>query len=244
MRIIRNDARIKKLRLTTQILSIGGLLVLGSGMLLSFQGSTNYLWVQWVTLLIGIVLWQISTNLAQRYVRSPRPDELLDQGLKAALPTSHLYHYILPTSHVLLTRSGPVVLIPMAQSGHFSVNGENGDKWHWKTPLLRRITSQQLRVGNPTKEAEAELGKLVHYLKEKAPDLPELPIGAILVFIHPGATLDTEKSRLPAVHVRDLKKFIRKVTGKAIPKEQYTLLYDLFEKSAEGITSTNDEATA
>ena len=242
MRIIRNDARIKKLRMLTQAINIGGLLVLGIGMLLSFTSNTQYLMIQWITLLIGIAMWQLSLNLSYRYVRSPRPDQSLDQGLKAALPTSHLYHYVLPTSHVLLTRSGPIVFLPLVQSGHFQVSGENGDKWHWKGPILRRITGQDPRLGNPTKEIEAEVGKLVNYLKQNAPDLPELPIGAILVFTHPQATLDADQSRLPAVHLRDLKKLIRKVTGKPIAKEQYTQLYNLFEKSAEGLTSSNDEA--
>jgi hypothetical protein len=230
MKIIRNEAHITRLRRISQLASFVGLTILLAGLYLSLQGNPQYIMVQWFVLLFGIILWQVSLNYAYKYVRRPRPDELLDSALKAAVPSSYLYHYMLPASHVLLTRSGPVVLVPKTQTGRISVAGAEGDRWKRKGSLFRRILGQEPALGNPTKEATQELSKLVKFIAEHAPELDELPISTMIVFTAPlgSVTLDLEQSRIPAVHTNELKKLIRKHTGRPLPKEQYTRLQEIF----------------
>lgn len=235
MKIIRNEARITYLRRVSLFASLAGLGILSLGLYFSLRGDPNLVFVQWVTLMVGIIIWQLSLNFTYKYVRRPRPDQVLDEGLKAAISKSFLYHFILPANHVLLTRAGPIVIIPLIQSGKISVGGENGDKWRRKGAWWRRLLGQEPPLGNPTREAEKAIGNLVNYVKEHAPELEELPIGAIIVFLAPASqsTLDLEGSRIPAVHVDDLKKFIRKHVGRPLPHEQYKRLRKLFQETAD-----------
>lgn len=237
--VVRDDVRMQKMRRISQFISVFGLTVLVIGMLISIYGNPSLFVMQWALLLVGLVCWQISMNFAYKYVRSPRQDELLDEGLKKGSYKSYLYHYVLPSAdHVLLTRSGPVVMVPQMQTGSVSVGGEDGDKWRWKTKIWRRILGQEPRLGNPTKTAARSIEGLVMHIKEKAPELEELPIGAIIVFTAPKhmISLDLKESRLPATHVSELKKLIRKHTGRALPPEQYNKLREIFDDSAEFLT--------
>lgn len=230
MEIIRNDAKIKKYSQAVKIGNVVALIILAMGMLISFQGNPGLIFVQWLALCIGIIVWQVSLNVGWRYSRRPRPDEMLDANLKTAKGV--MYHHVLPARHVLLTRSGPVVLFPIVNDGEISVSGENGDIWRVKKPLFRRFFSQQPRLISPTRDVEQELGQLVGYIKDHAPDLDELPIGAAIVSMNPVAVLDTEESRIPVVKLSDLKKFIRRQTGKPLPKQEYDTLKQIFGDAA------------
>ncbi len=228
MEVIRNDDKLKKWTRITQIINIAALVVLGLGMLSSFQGDISRVWVQWLALSIGILLWQIGINLAYRYTRKPRPDEVLDSSLKAAVPGSTLYHYMLPAKHVLLTRSGPIVIQPFINDGNISVSGENGDRWRNKKSIIRRFLSQQPGLGNPTMLVEQEMAKLIAYISENAPELDELPVGAVIVATNPMAVLDVGASRIPVMKASELKKFVRKNTGRALPKADHNRLKEIF----------------
>lgn len=236
MQIIRDEVKMKRWKWVAQAINFTGLGVLIIAMTLTFRSNSTEqaFWVQWVALLVGIMCWQVGTNLGYRYTRSPRPDESLDSGLKAAVPKSTLYHYILPTHHVLLTRSGPIVLHPVINTGTVTVSGEDGDKWRRKIPFYKRFIGADPRFGNPTKEAEYQLGQLVKFIDEKAPELEEIPIAVLLVFTNPLVKLTNPKdSRLPALQVPELKKFIRKNTGRSLPADQYKKLKEIFDEEAE-----------
>lgn len=234
MEIIRNEARIRRYRLIANGASIAGLAVLGVGLVLSFQGNPQFFLAQWLTLVIGILLWQVSLNFSHRYVRSPRPDEQIDEALKGSSYKSVLYHYALPAYHVLLTRAGPIVFVIKPQTGKISVGGEHGDQWKLSGALYRRIFGQQQALGNPTREAAMEVTQLVNFIKQEAPELDELPVGAIIVFSAPQglATLDIDDSRIPALHIDELKKFINRQLSRPLPPEQYKRLRAIFDAAA------------
>lgn len=234
MEIVRNAARIRRYRLIANAASITGLAVLGVGLVLSFQGNPTFFLAQWLTLVIGILLWQVSLNFSHRYVRSPRPDEELDEALKGTSYKSILYHYALPANHVLLTRAGPILFIIKPQTGKIAVEGEHGDRWKLSGSLYRRIFGQQQALGNPTREAVGEVTALVNFIKEKAPELEELPVGAIIVFTAPQAmvTLDIDASRIPALHIDELKKFVNRQLGRPLPPEQFKQLRAIFDEAA------------
>ena len=230
MEIIRNDAKITRYRRISQFASLFGLTILGVGLFLSLQANPQFFFAQWATLLVGIIMWQISMNFAYKYARSPRPDEQLDEALSSSTFKSYLYHYILPAQHVLLTRSGPIVFVLKTQTGNISATGEDGSRWVRRGSLFKRFFGQEPALGSPTREAQAEIGQLVNYIKENAPDLDEVPIGAIIVFLAPtkDLQLNAEASRLPVVHASALKKYLRKQLGRPLPPEQFKTLRDIF----------------
>ncbi|MGB1249643.1 MAG: hypothetical protein ACPG8W_03355 [Candidatus Promineifilaceae bacterium] len=234
MEVYRNDAKIKRYKTIAQGASLLGLSVLGVGLYLSFQGDPEMATIQLVTLLVGILLWQVSLYFSNTYVNSPRPDELLDDALRAASYKSHVYHYSLPLNHVMLTRSGPVAFVIKNQSGKISVSGDKGDRWKRSGMNLRRFLGQEPALGNPTREASVAIGELVKFIKEKAPEIDEIPIGSIIIFTDPQvkATLNITESGMPALHISDLKAYIRKQLGRPLPPEKYRRLRTIFEEAS------------
>lgn len=242
MEIIRDDKKIENYARIGLFTNVAGLAIIFAGLIMSIRNPSELFFVQWVSLLVGIVLWQISLYFTQRYGRVPRVDQVLDEQLKKATYKSYLYHYILPASHVLLTRSGPIVMTTQSQSGQIGVGGEDGDVWSWKTAFYRRVLGWEQRLGNPTKTAEAEMSNLLKYISENAPELEEIPIAALIVFTNPKALLlDVDESRIPVARVRDLKKLVRKQTGRALPKVQFDRLREIFDAAAGDLLLIEDD---
>lgn len=234
MEVIRNEAKIKRYRRISQVASLVGLAVLTFGLFLAFrvQDNPNIIYIQWVILIGGILLWQAALNVSWKYVRRPRPDEQLDAAVKAVGGRNIFYHFILPANHVLLTRSGPIVFVPKAQTGRVIVSGEEKDRWKRRGSLWRRFFGQEPALGNPTQEAEAAIGRLVALIKERAPDLDSLPIGAIIVFTSPRVQLEGESKQIPAVRLSELKRLVKKQLGRPLPVEQYRRLRTIFNEVA------------
>jgi hypothetical protein len=233
MEVIRNDAKIKKYRQISQGASLLGLLILSVGLVLAFTGNEAAIFYQWIVLIVGILMWQVALNFSYKYVQRPRPDEVLDAALKGAAYKGYFYHHYLPANHVLLTRAGPVVMVPKVQSGKISVTGtEKGDKWRRQGSIFKRIMGREPALANPTQEANLEISKLVKYVNEHAPELDEIPIGAIVVFTQPDGKVMLEKNgpNIPVVHASELRKYIKKQIGRPLPPEQFRRLKAIFDE--------------
>ncbi|HSH05920.1 MAG TPA: hypothetical protein VLL52_25620 [Anaerolineae bacterium] len=231
---IIDEQRVARMQTVSRRVSLAGLAFLIGGLLLSFTdrfNSTEFFFIQTVALLGGWGMAQVGIYYAHRYVSSPRPDEVLAQSLRKAVPQGRLYHYVLPVPHVLLTAAGPIVLIAKYQGGEIWV--EN-DKWKQSGVGMGKWFGQQ-GVGNPTQEAYYFVDKLDRYIRKNAPDLEaEFPIGAIIVFTQPGLKeLDLEGSSIPAMHASKLKKYLKKQgLGEPLPAEVYERLREMFDEAA------------
>ena len=231
LEIIRDDEKMERNRRIGVFASGIGFAALLFGVYMNFQGADNLFIIQWVALLIGIMMWQISLFFTQRYGRLPRVDQVLDENVRSNY-TSHLYHYILPAHHVMLTRSGVMVFAPHPQGGKVEVSGEEGDRWRWNTSTWKKFTGAEMRLGNPTLTAEGEVAQIVKFIQKKAPEIEEVPIAPVIVFTNPEVDLDGKASRIPAVKAKELKKLVRKNTGRAMPKEHYERLREIFNAEA------------
>ena len=81
MVIIRDEKRIQRLRKVGQYASLLGMALLISGLVIAFTDLGNIFFYQLLALSLGWLVSQVGIFMAQRYVRSPRPDEVLDQAL-------------------------------------------------------------------------------------------------------------------------------------------------------------------
>lgn len=218
----------------SQYTSLAGMGALAIGLFLAFTASDNtqVFTYQLMALLAGWMLSQIGIYLAHRYVRKPRPDEVLDEALAKVARNGRLYHYLLPAPHVLLTPEGVIALIPKYQTGKISV--EN-DKWKQTGIGLRKFFGQE-GLGNPTREAETTVGALANYIRKNAPDVAEVPIGALIVFTTKGAVeLDVKSSAFPAMHSTKVKGFLKQQRREPLPTAVYQSLRTAFDKAAIGV---------
>ena len=86
MIVFRDEARIERLKKASQYVSAFGFLLLVAALILGFVNPEQYLGLQVAALPIGWLLSQIGLYLAHRYLRKPRPDEVLDEALRAGRP--------------------------------------------------------------------------------------------------------------------------------------------------------------
>lgn len=230
MVILRDEARIARLRRMSKYLSFTGMAALLVGLVLVFTGVENAFLYQLIALAVGWLLSQVGIYLAHRYLRSPRPDEVLDEALKGVARNGRLYHYMLPAPHVLLLPTGVVILVAKWQGGNISVDG---DKWRQKGLGLRKFFGQE-QLGNPTKEAEIMVEAMANYIRKHAPEVEELPIATLIVFTSKGAReLDLKRSRIPAMHYTKVKGYLRqKKRPEPMAPADYEAVRAAFDKRA------------
>lgn len=238
MIIYRDENRIEALKKRGARVSLIGFLALAGGFVLLFmqeQLGPNVILYQTVALVFGFVLTQYGLYLQHRYARSPRPDEVLDDALKGAAKDDVLYHYVLPAPHVLLTPAGPIVFNLKYQTG---VIRADDDRWSQKGLGFRRFFGQE-GLGNPTREAEKMIRALAGHISRNAPDVEEVPIGAMIVFTSKNQDeLDVSGSRIPAMHYSKVKGFLRQQgKGDPLPKEDYEALRAAFDEAAGDLVS-------
>jgi hypothetical protein len=233
MIIYRDEERITKLKKRGAQVSLVGFLFLAGGFVLLFmqeQLGNNVILFQTLALLFGFGLTQYGLYLQHRYGRSPRPDEVLDDAIKSVARDGILYHFLLPAPHVLLTPAGPIVFNLKYQTGIIRADGDN---WSQKGLGFRRFFGQE-GLGNPTKEAEKMVTALAGHISRNAPEVEEVPIGAMIVFTSKNQDeLDVSGSRIPAMHYSKVKGFMRQQgQGKPLPQKDYDALRTAFDEAA------------
>ena len=235
MIIFRDEKRIARLNLLAKVASYGGMAILLLGLALAFvtqDFQRVFLW-QLTALFVGWIASQIGIYLTQRYVRRPRPDQVLDEAVRKVARNGRMYHFLLPAPHTLLTPHGIIVFNPRPNTGKISVVG---DKWQQKGGVLRRFLGQE-PIGNPTQEVERMVEGLANFIRKNAPEVEEVPIGALIVFTTKGATeLDLKESRLPAMHYTKVKGFLRQQKREMLPQDVYDAVRRAFDEKAAHLT--------
>ena len=241
MKIFRNDALINRNKKISQYASIIGFAVLVVGLILGFIDPERYLIVQVLALPAGWLLSQVGLYMAHRYLRKPRPDEVLDEALGKVARDGRMYHYLLPVPHVLLMPAGPVVFVAKFQGGDVTVQD---DKWHQRgVSFLRKLFSQEA-LGNPTKEAENAVAALANFINKEAPGVEEVSIGAIIVFTSKNSgELNLQGSSFPAMHFTKLRGYFKqKAPHDRLAAKDYEALRQAFDQEAGEAVQTVVEA--
>ncbi len=241
MIILRDEQRIARLSTLAKVASYGGMAILLVGLALAFV-TTDFQRVfiyQLMALFIGWISSQVGIYLMMRYGRRPRPDEVLDEAVRRVAKNGRMYHYLLPAPHTLLTPQGIIVFNPRPNMGKIRVEG---DKWQQSGGFLRRLFGQE-PIGNPTQEIERMVEGLANFIRKNAPEVEEVPVGAIIVFTAKGgAEFDLKDSRIPAMHYTKVKGFMRQQKRDLLPKEVYDAIQRAFDEQAKHVTEAVYEA--
>jgi hypothetical protein len=215
MKVVTNSKLIKRNAKIGQFTSIGALVVLGIGLFISFKMPDKFIY-SLAALLLGFFMSQIGMYYGNRWGRSPRPDELIDKGLKGLGREYTIYHYVTAAPHLLVGPAGIWTLMPYYQSGTIVY-----EKKRWKSKGGGFIQSYlrlfgQENMGRPEIESAAEAESVKRYLGRLLPDGSEIPeIKSLLLFTSPKAELIIEDAPLPAITPKDLKDFMRERSKEA-----------------------------
>lgn len=209
MKVVTNIKLIKRNSKIGQYTSIGALVILGIGLYISFKMPDKFIYSMGA-LLLGFVLSQVGMYYGNRWGRSPRPDELIDRGLKGLGREYTIYHYVTSASHLLVGPAGIWTLMPYYQSGVIVY-----EKKRWKSrgggflQSYLRLFGQE-NMGRPEIESQTEIESTRRYLSRTLPDGCEVPpIRSLLLFTNPKVELKIEDAPLPAITPKDLKDFMR-----------------------------------
>lgn len=209
MNIETNEALIRRNSRIAQFAMLGGLLVLAAGMFVSFQNPTQ-IGLSFGALLLGFVLSQVGIYYTNRWGRRPRPDELINKELKGLDGRYSIYHYMTPTSHLLVGPAGVWVLMPRHQRGVITYS--NG-RWRQKGGNLYLKLFAQEGLGRPDLELSGELDSVRSYLQKLLPDRELPPIYAALLFTNEKAEIQIDPQEEPpaaTLRLNDLKDQLRK----------------------------------
>ena len=220
MNIISNEKLIKRNAKIGQYTSLISLLVLGVGMYISFTKPEMFN-ISVGALLAGFVLSQVGIYFGNRWGRSPRPDELIDQGLKGLTKEYTMYHYSSPVPNVLVGPAGVWLIMPYHQQGEITYDGK---RWKTKgggfTQSYMRFFGQE-NISRPDLDVGAEADKLKRYLKKQMTEEQIPPILGAIIFTSANAEVQADNAPVPTLPLKKLKAFIRKQAKDAplTPKE-------------------------
>jgi hypothetical protein len=209
MKVVTNLKLIKRNAKIGQYTSIGALVILGVGLYISFKMPDKFIY-SLGALLLGFFMSQIGMYYGNRWGRSPRPDEMIDKGLKGLGRDFSVYHYRTAASHMLVGPAGIWILMPYYQSGKIVY-----EKKRWKSKgggflqSYLRLFGQE-NMGRPEIESETEIESTKRYLVKILPEGSEVPlIQTVLVFTSPKVDIQVKDAPLPAITPKDLKDFMR-----------------------------------
>ncbi len=230
MEIETNESLIRRNARIGQFTSLAGLLVLGLGMYISFA-RPDLFGYSVASLLVGFALSQIGIYFGNRWSRSPRPDELIDQGLKGLDGRYTLYHFITPVAHLLVGPAGVFSIMPRHQRGTITYD-EAKKRWRQKGGNWYLKIFAQEGLGRPDLEIGGEIGTAERYLKKLLPDSMGIPpVDVILLFTHEETEVDADHAPTPTLHVKKIKDFIRKTAkNKPISMDQVKLIQERIEE--------------
>ena len=239
MRIITNQATITRGARVGKIGVFVGLAFLVAGFVISLAfRESQFIWISFACLIVGFLVSTVGTMNMNRWVREPRADQALAQGLKGFDDRYRLYNYVLPAPHVLLSPIGLFVFTTLGQDGPIRFDGERFRRGFSVGRLLRLMADEGM--GRPFSEGDSQVESLRKYLQ--AHDVAdEIDIQNIVVFYNPAATLDVTDPPRPVVDPKGLKKVIRKQREDKLSGSQYRQIRDLFEGRAAVVSPAEEE---
>ena len=222
MPIVTNENLVKRNRKTATYLFFASLTILGvgffvaNGQILGLMDPEEmdpllYSLIMPAVLMLGFLATIISVRMTNLWIRMPRPENAIQEGLKGLGSKSALYNYYhFPARHVLVSPQGVFAIITRYQDGRFTVKG---DKWKHHRSAIGRIFAifRMDGIGNPTQEA-IDAAKYIRYITEDYD--PDLEIQPLILFVDPRAQIEIEDPLVPVLHTDpkkepNLKNFLR-----------------------------------
>jgi hypothetical protein len=206
MRIVANERHIKVRHFIGQYATLGGLVALVAGLIISFVAPEQFA-ITMGCMTLGILLSLIGGFFANRYAGPLAHHEALPRALKGLSQQYALLNYMLPAPHVLVEPSGLTAIVVRSHKGHIAYR-ENGRWQHRQAGKFFRQLVGQESLGTPDLEAQRQIEKLGSWLADRLPDA-EIPIRAVIVFVNPDADLEADGSPVPAFYGKKVKAWLR-----------------------------------
>lgn len=182
---------------TFGVLLLGILFVNQQAATISSENVLAVTLLQTAVLPIAFITTIISVRMTNLWVRQPRPEVVIREGLKGISNKSVLYsYYHFPARHVLVCPQGVFAIVTRFQDGQFTVEG---DKWTTHKSALTRLLSifRFDNIGNPTADAVRAAEHVKSLLQPVAPNVEVRPV---IIFTSPRADITIKNPTVPVVY--------------------------------------------
>lgn len=215
MKIIIDRAKIQRRARLAHIASVGGMLILLGSVAIS-------LWQPGWTILAGTMLFfggvaaMVGIYYANRWVKRPRPEDVLNEALKGLDDRHRLYHYCLPCDHLLLTPGSILVIETVNLEGRFDYRR---GKWQQKITAGRAMRFfVEEKLGDPIKRAQDFARQIRALLIAATPEANALEAHAMVVFTNPFVELNVDNPPIPVCGPKKLRSRLPKTNARLSPE--------------------------
>lgn len=160
----------------------------------------------YVFLLIGLLGATFGSYMANRYVREPRPDSVLDRVLEGLDKRFSVYNYYLPSNHVIVSHHGFTVVEPRAQRGAVV---SDGGRWRHKAGFRKVMQFfGEPTLGKPDQDVQRHVEWVKEWIDEVVPEM-EVPVNGLVLFTDPQVELQVTGNDLPIMMADDLPRYLK-----------------------------------
>jgi hypothetical protein len=215
MRVVTNEARVKRETRIGRIAIYTSLGILALGLivtvfgqqwgLISEQNIFTFYMVYFGILIVGFAVSRVGMYYANRQISPLRPEAVLRDSLKGLDRKYTLQLFKEPTDYVLIEPGGISAFIFKNQQG--KITFKDG-KWKHSDNALSRIFGRGDALGNPKQDVDDAVTKIAALIKDKMPTY-QVPVRGIVVFSDPKAQLALDPLPFAAVRPDEIKDYLR-----------------------------------
>lgn len=209
MKLSKNNRLIQRNKKISQIVLYSSLALLVIGLIWSFKGTdiTQYTYA-YIILIPAYILVQISIYMANKWGRSPRPDEIIEQSLKGLNDQYSLYNYCTGVQHLLVGPAGVWIIKPYHQYGTISFNDvKHRFEQKGGANFIAKQFGQE-SLSNIENESKNALRDLLNYLKKNNINI-DLEPKIVNIFFSEKADVIARNAPEITIHANKLKDMIR-----------------------------------
>jgi len=206
MRIVAKEAYIRRATGAGKWLTLVALGLLGLSFII-YMLNVNWWFVTLVLGGLGFVCSVLGSYYGDRFAGPQAYHLRVPEMLKGFDDDYSLLVYTTPVPFVLVEPGGLTVLLVKNQGG--SVTYSNGKWRHKQAGRFFRQMGGQEALGRPENYAALLVADLQRYLRKRLPQVEDIPVRALIVFIAPKVELDAADSPVPALRAEKVKGWLR-----------------------------------
>lgn len=209
MKISNNHKFIKRNKKINQAILYLSLALLVLGLFWSLTSPTvTQTQLSYLVLIPAYILVQISIYMANRWGRSPRPDEIVAQSLKGLPDQFTLYNFVAGVPHLLLGPAGLWIIKPYYHSGEISYDlGKKRYKQKGGPFIISKLFAQE-SLPDIERETQTFLRQFNSYVIKNKLDIGIKP-SIVNIFYSEKAAVDSRNAPEATLRAEKLKDFIR-----------------------------------
>jgi hypothetical protein len=207
MKVYRDVEYIKKRKRQAALTSIVGVALLGSAFWLASAGGQSGVFIAYIPLLAGTIIFHLGMQQVGKWNRAQRNDVILDALLKDLGDRYLLFHY--PkigkrvVEHALVYPGGVLTITARDLPG--GVAYRDG-RWRKVGQGLGRFFGMGgAFLGNPTADTAADVQAMSEFLGREQ---LQADVDGVVTFLNPKVTLDVSEPDFPVTNADGLKPYI------------------------------------